>query len=429
MPPGPAPPTELDSQEPAPAESPVSASQEAAAERAAPETAPPAPPDPLLVDSATVRFKPGKGLSFKSRDGEFELALRSRLQLRHELVHDSEADPRTTHLLMVRRARVNITGHMFGEHNRYKLQLALSPRDMQFGAAGAARSPVLDAVVEFDHLSDLTLSAGQFMVPFNRQRIVSSGDFELVDRSIASGEFHLDRDVGLQLSSNDLAGLGALRYLIGVFNGEGRDANQMADGGLLYVVRVEALPQGNAKTRWDYEEGDLERVSTPRVSLGAAYARHQQADNDRGIMGRPPTDGGTTDFDLLTADAVAHWLGLSLMGEAYYRRGKREFGNAMTTDDAGLVAPAAREPARDGFGWFVQGGYILPSWPLGVAARYSRVRGTAGSSLPDSDEVGGGPSWYIGGHDLKLQLDYFRHWSESFGGGSDAVRTQLTAGF
>jgi hypothetical protein len=59
------------------------------------------------------------------------------------------------------------------------------------------------------------------------------------------------------------------------------------------------------------------------------------------------------------------------------------------------------------------------------------------SSQTDADEVGGGINYYFVGHDLKLQLDYFRLWDESFGPtygsqaqhGTDRVRLQLQVYF
>lgn len=387
-------------------------------------------PDRLAVPRDGIRFKPGKGLVFESEDKSFAMAIRSRIQLRHEYFHDEQADPDSGHLLMVRRARLNVVGNVFGEHNKYKLQIALSPRDIQFGPTGAQRSPVLDAIAEFDYLRDLTVSVGQFMVPWNRQRIVSSGDFELIDRSIASNEFQLDRDVGVQLSSNDVGGLGRLRYLVAVFNGEGRDPNEFADAGLLYVGRVEVLPFGDAKSRWDYEEGHLDRDSGPRVSVGGAYAYHDHAARDRGVMGSVPSDGGTSNLHVMTADIVAQWAGISLMGEAYRRDGNRDFGDATVEDAAGILVPAARAAVREGWGYFVQGGYILPWIPFGIAARYSRiVADDDGSSLSNARELGAGPSYYFASHDFKIQADYSRLFEEKIGIGSDLVRTQLSMGF
>ncbi len=386
--------------------------------------------EPLSVLSSTIRFKPGKGLVFESADGSFGMAIRSRFQLRHEYFHDPASEPKAGHLLMVRRARLNVVGHMFGEHNKYKLQIAMSPRDIQWGPTGAQRSPVLDAIAEFDHLRDATLSVGQFMVPWNRQRIVSSGDFELIDRSVAQSEFQLDRDIGLQLSSNDVGGWGRLRYLVAVFNGEGRDANDFADAGLLYVGRIEVLPFGDSKSRWDYEEGHLDRDSGPRISFGAAYAYHDHAARDRGVMGSVPSDGGTTNIHQMTADVVLQWAGVSLMGEIYRRDGKREFGDATVEDDAGNEVAAPRAEVREGGGYFVQGGYVLPWIPFGVAARYSQILADKErSSLAPARELGGGPSYYFAAHDFKIQADYFRLFEDEIGVGSDFVRTQLSMGF
>ncbi|KIG14371.1 FmdC precursor [Enhygromyxa salina] len=334
-------------------------------------------------------------------------------------------------MFMVRRARVQIAGHVFSQHNKYKLQMALSPSDMNFGPNGAQRSPVLDAILTFDYLRDFTVTVGQFMVPFSRQRIVSSGDFELVDRSIAQAEFQLDRDIGVQISSNDVAGLGRLRYLAGVFMGEGRDAFSGHDSGLLYVARVEVLPFGDSESRWDYEEGDQAHVRLPRLSLGGAYAYQDRAVNNQGVMGSRPTDGGTTNFHVVTADAVLQVRGASLTGEFAWRRGQRNFGTATVTDEMGNEAPAPREAAHDGLGWFVQAGYVVPRVPLGVAGRYSQLRRTTTASpLTQRDELGGGPSWYLFGHDVKLQADYFWIWSErNFRAGGHAVRVQISAGF
>ena len=396
---------------------------------------PQTPAEDLSVDPELIKFKPGKGLVFESRDGNWGMAIRTRIQLRYTYEHvDASLLPgdedESSQLLNVRRARFQVAGHFFGKHNKYKLQLALSPSDINLGVVGGARSPVLDAILEFDYLRDATLTAGQFMVPWNRQRIVSSGDFDLVDRSIAGGEFQLDRDIGIQLSSNDLFGWDHFRYCAAIFDGEGRDANVLSDSGMLYVARIEALPMGDSKNRWDYEEGDLEHTESPRVSLGLAYAYEHNAVRNRGVMGSVPSDGGTTDMSVATADFVAQWAGASVTSEFYVRRATRNYGDATVTDAAGNVVPAAQEEPRNGTGWFIQAGYILPELPIGLAARYSSVNPSpSNTSMKEVHEIGGGPSWYIGGHDFKLQLDYFRQYSADISAGMDVIRTQISAGF
>ena len=61
--------------------------------------------------------------------------------------------------------------------------------------------------------------------------MISSGNLQLVDRSIANREFTLDRDVGIELRSKDFLGKGWFRYFVGVFTGEGHSSFEFNDAG------------------------------------------------------------------------------------------------------------------------------------------------------------------------------------------------------
>jgi hypothetical protein len=115
----------------------------------------------------------------------------------------------------------------------------------------------------------------------------------------------------------------------------------------------------------------------------------------------------------------------------YWRDGRRDFGDATVVDpDTGEELPAERELPRDGLGWFLQAGYLIPRVPLGIAARYGQMRRLQDdrSSLPQRDELGGGLSWYIGRHPMKLQVDYFHTWEDdAIRVGADTIRLQLQA--
>jgi len=430
---------------PAPAPQVVDAAP-APAGAAAPESTAPAPqpsaeepPNPLLpkkeleimadvpVDSERVKFKAGKGLSFESKNKRFALQIRLRAQLLYTLVHD-DAEDDVEHGLQLRRARVVFGGNFFGEHNKFKTELALSPRDMGFKDGTAHQTPILDWYFEFDHLQSLTLRVGQYKVPYSRQRVVSSGDLQLVDRSLANGEFNLDRDVGFDFRSKDFMGWGKLRYYAGVYLGENRDPFETDNFELFYLGRIELLPLGMFE---DYAEADFERSLKPKLSVGAAYAFVDGAKKNRGILGSTPTDGGTTDYHNVTADVVLKAAGFSFTGEFFYRAGRRNFGNATVTDDAGVDVAAPLEASRTGLGWFAQAGFLIPRLPLELAARYGQVRKLGDSSTaPVEDELGGGLSYYIARHQFKLQLDYFRLWEDQdLKLGSNVVRLQLQAGF
>lgn len=388
------------------------------ADEAVPETQAEEAADPV------VDFEPGEGLTITSADGRFSLTTRLRGQLLLTTTLEDGADAAVD--LELRRARVTFQGVVFDPHLRYRLQLAIAPRDMGWvgGVDGhPTRSPLLDWYLESRHLRELNVRAGQFVTNYSRERTISSGALQLVDRSISNAEFNLDRDIGIELRSNDLGGLGILRYYAGVSIGEGRDSLAEADAGFLYYGRVEVLPFGLFD---DYEQGDLTRSTQPRLSLGAAYAFLDDGHMDRGILGRAPADGGTTDFHNFTGDLMFMWAGLSVEAEFMWREGTRNPGGA--TDQTGAPIPVAAP--RNGFGTFVQIGYLLPDIPVELAVRWSLVAPLgAGSALGEREELGGGINWYLHGHALKLQADFFEIWSDEVGiaHGEERVRVQLQA--
>lgn len=379
------------------------------------------------VDVDRARFVPGKGLVLTSRDRRFSLATRLRAQVLYELERDRETEA-LGHSLQLRRARLQFGGHVFGEHNRFKTELALSPRDMGHDGTSPRFTPILDWYFDFTHLRDLSVRVGQYKIPYSRQRVISSGDLELVDRTLANAEFNLDRDVGLDLRSTDFLGLGRLRYYAGIYLGEGRDPFQTTNFEMMYLGRVELLPFGDFE---DYEEADFERSVRPRLSLGAAYAYVDGGIGEQGNRGDAPSDGGTTDVHNATADLMLKIAGLSLFADVYYRQGQRRFGDATMVDDVGNEVLAPRAPPRNGLGWSATLGYLIPRIPLQIAARYSQVGPLhRASALSRREELGGGLSYYFAGHPLKLQLDVFGRFDEGDLRNADqAVRLQLQAAF
>jgi phosphate-selective porin OprO and OprP len=360
------------------------------------------------LDNEASGFKLGKGLVVRSQDGDFGLETRLRVQFRYTL-EAAEGDDgelgSPTQQAQLRRARLQFKGNYWGPNNKFKAEFALSPRDVgvRDSSAGTApgTSPLLDWYTDLTHHRDLNVRIGQYKVPFNRQRVISSGDLQLVDRSIVNGAFNVDRDLGVDLRSKDLFGLDLIKYYLGVYVGEGRNTNSASDFGMMYLARVEILPFGAFQ---DYAEVDFERTPTPKLSVGLGYGYLDRAPRDRGILGSAPADGGTTDINLLNADVLLKYAGLSILSEAILRNGSRNPGDGV--DDMGAAIPEA--PALDGYGAMLQAGYLLPQSRLEVAARVGVVRPTGDQSvLAEQDELGGGLSYYFAHHAYKLQTDYF----------------------
>lgn len=366
-----------------------------------------------------LAFNPGQGVTFESCDGDYELHMWPRVQLRYTYNGSSARDGGAEQVFEVRRAGLFFAGHAFGEHNKYFLQFVFAPRDVGLGASPA--SPLFDVFLTFDYLRDLSLRVGQYKPFYSRQFIDAWGDLQFVDRSIVQNEFHLERDLGLDLFSSDLGGLGLFRYYAGVYLGQGRNSVAPRSPHFSPVVRLEVLPFG---TFADYREGDLDRSSQPRLSIGVAYAYLSGVSRTQGVHGDVPADGGTSNLHSAMADFMFKWHGASLTGEGFFRRGVRERGDAV--DDGGVRLPT--EAARNGAGYFLQAGYLLPAVPVEIAVRGGQVIAPGvRTSLAEAGELGGALSYYFSGHPFKLQLDYFRtaRGAQTLAQGTDQVRAQL----
>jgi phosphate-selective porin OprO/OprP len=432
------PPPDAPATEPAPAIEPAPATEPAPK----PDQPEPDEPKPTLAnldrereaELPNARYKIGNGVTISSANGRYSLQVRARLQFRYDLEHPNVEGEPVSQLFQIRRARVVLAGNVFSPYIRYQFQFGFSPRDMSNDIPSdledsIRRNPLRDARLEFTRLRNFTIWAGQSKVPFSRERVISSSNLSMVDRSLVNAEFSLDRDIGIVATSKDLGGLGKLGYSLGVFMGEGRNSFESRDAGLLYVGRFEVTPFGKFE---DYVQGDGERSKAPGLSIGAAYAFHDRAHAARGVGGNPPADGGTTNFHHVTADLAFKWRGVSLLTAFHLRRGfDRVNGGVVDADDM----PIATVPARQGIGWIGQLGWVVPKIPLELVGRYALARNVYGqqSSQPEADEAGVGINWYFVGHNLKLQLDYFRLWDGSLGAsyaeqarhGTDRFRVQV----
>ena len=95
---------------------------------------------------------------------------------------------------------------------------------------------------------------------------------------------------------------------------------------------------------------------------------------------------------------------VSFLSEVVWRDGDRNPG--MATDATGMViaAPAA----RNGIGWMVQAGYLLPRTRIELAGRYAQLHARGQTSLVAASAAGAGASYYLARHPLKLQAAVFR---------------------
>ena len=271
----------------------VETDQEAEAEERVPdETLHPEGEDDMMgdhpVDRGDIGFRPGKGVEINSADDDFQLRIRVRVQMLYTVVHGDpgpkEADEPDENLndFRLRRARFVFQGHAFGKHNQFKLEIDPLRRD----------NVVLDYYLDFTKNRDIQVRVGQYKISSNRQRVISSGNLQMVDRSRINAEFSLDRDMGIDIRSRDFLGKNKMRYVLGVSTGNGLNNPQFTDFAMVYLARVEYLPLGIFR---DYSEVDFARTK-PRLAIGATYSFFDNAFRDRGMIGLPFSDGGSADY-------------------------------------------------------------------------------------------------------------------------------------
>lgn len=372
-----------------------------------------APPASEPDATARVTARAGDGVTFHTGDDLFSLNLRVRAQLRGELVEQPDDGQGPAARAYVRRMRLAFKGHAWTKDLTYAVQLSFSTLDQE----PDQYNPLRDAYVTYRAHRDFELRAGQMKVPFGKQRVISSSSLAFPDRSIIISELSLDRDVGAQVFSSDLFGLGhTLGYHVGIFGGDGRNRISTRSG-VLAVARVVYEPFGEFD---DLVEADHDRLSRPRLSIGLGGAFNENTRRPRSVIGEPYE---VADFDYLhgAADVMFKWSGFYLLSEFLVRHTKRE---AFTGDVGGTPVT---EYSRSAWGAFAQAGQMFTEH-FEVVGRYSRIQpfDTADPSLHLTNELGAGVNFYLSRHDLKLQFDYANVGEKLFGAASrHELRTQF----
>lgn len=333
----------------------------------------------------------GQGVAFHSEENDLRLQLRGRIQPRFASV-TTGAEP-TINEFVIRRARLMFLGR-FKESWELYLQLGFSDQDNE----PDNYNPLRDATITYGGVRDAMVRFGQMKVPFDRQRTTSSSALQFADRSLVMSELTLDRDVGVQMLSEDLGGLGGLLgYNLGVFGGDGR--NRRANNpGLMVVGRVWTSPFGPFDP---YVEADIKRDSRFRLALGVAGAKNFESVRERSTSSGT-YDFASFDFTHLTADLTMKWRGFSCLSEMLYRKADQPSQTAVVT------GASVTEYSRSGWGFFIQAGYMWTAH-FETAARYGELfpLGQTDPTLQRQRELGGAVSYYLDGHNLKLTVDYF----------------------
>ena len=349
----------------------------------------------------------GKGLmNISGKDSTWSMNFSARVQYLTSTTWKEEdgsyGGPESNSL--IRRSRLKFKGFAYHPSLTYKIELALSNRDIAGASTFTSDAPriILDASVRWKFYKNWSIQFGQAKLPGNIERVISSSKLALVDRSLLNSKFNIDRDFGLQLKHKfNLSEKFVVKETFAISQGEGRNISKGNIGGHQYTLRIDLLPFGNFKSDGDYEGDDLKREQSPKLLFGAAYDYNNNAVKTRSNMGSYMiTDYGMFETDIKTFFINSHfkYKGFSFMGE-YADRNSNEI--LSKNSDGSLTG----DIVNVGSAISLQSGYVFPS-NIALTGRYTNIN--FDKIVTENNYISQytlGMSKYFEKHKLKIQTD------------------------
>lgn len=351
-----------------------------------------------------VYTKKERGIEFVAKDSIFSTQFQFRMQNRigYESVSMDDFTPESFEF-RVRRLRLRMKGFIYNPKWTYHIQLSFSRGDMDWESTKSSVSNtsvniIRDAIITYQFTPAFSMTVGQTKLPGNRQRVVSSGDQQFVDRSIVNSTFTLDRDCGIFLNYEKKY----FRLKGAITTGEGRNVIK-SDEGLSYTARLEILPFGKFTGNNDYVEGDLAREEKPKLSIAGSYNFNHLAVRSGGQLGTDlyaPVNMQNLHLDIL----------FKYKGFAFYN----EFCERIADEPVTYNADTSKfNTVYVGFGNLTQVSYLFKNnWE--IAARYAFIAPFknvydnptfSNINLNRENHLHLGVTRYLVGHRLKVQAN------------------------
>ncbi len=337
------------------------------------------------------------GLNIESTDGFFSLQPELRFQFRFYSSFDSNprsadgfhADKRPS--IIIRRARLKAKGHVGKEFIKYDFEYEL------------AASRLLNANLKFEKWRGFSARIGQYKVPYNRERDISSGKQTLIERSIVNRAFTIDRQVGITIYGNFGAeSIANFDYIAAVYTGTGLLSLANDDSNMMYMGRFqwnfigEPIPTSES-------DSDRKGNEAPRGSIALAgatnispYTRFSSGGGgllDAFLRGEP----GQYKVDQVVQDFMFKYKGISVLQELHYKKINDRIDNVD----------------RNMRGYFVQvgffPGYVIDGITKNLQFAFRIANNDENISEDEEqyrDELTFGVNYYFNGFRNRLQTDF-----------------------
>ncbi len=336
-----------------------------------------------------------KGFVFTTEDGNYELQIAARLQFRFATPDDQnpltfdDFTNQNTRLFKINRSRLKIGGHAYKPWLKYYFEYELGQGNL------------LDFRVMIERFPWLKFKAGQWKVEFTRERFISSGDQQLVDRSLINRAFTVDRQQGITLYGNiDAGGIANFNYWVAMLTGSGRGATSNDDSNLMYFGRVQWNFLGQEVP---FSGGDLNfsppsgLIAFAAVTNTSPYTRFSQAGGGA-LEGFEDGLPGQYTVNQYQIETTFNFRGFSWSSE-YHRKDIIDNINSGTTQLGGYYLQAGFFPYS-----------IADFFPkkLEVASRFARYRPDLNIEENNQTEVAFAINWFFNGHKNKLTAEITR---------------------
>ncbi len=307
---------------------------------------------------------------------DFSLKVNGRVQARYTWeVEDPGGAAENAQHFSIPRARLKLGGNAFSKAWKYTFQT-------DFGKGGAALKDFYITWVAVK--GALQVDVGQQKRAYSRHQLASSGDLELVDRSLTDEALPTGRDIGVAIGSG--RSVETFEWSLGVFNGTGDkahfvpktdDTGAVTDG-KFSKVPGDFLPVVVARAGYNHGFGKDDKYGYREADFTGGGLRFAVAANALGNL------NATNDEDpawVVGGDYALKVAHFSSVGE---------FHRDLTKDaEANL--------------FFVQAGYAVAG-RYQPAVRYAMVKAADGDA--QETEIAFGVSAYFFKHNAKLQADY-----------------------
>lgn len=335
----------------------------------------------------------GKGYEFHFFDNNYLLQIDFRGQFRASYPFDSfpkkndDFDNENANL-GISRARIKIGGYVYKPYYTFYFEQDIKGFNL------------LDFRAQIEKLDYLKFRVGQWKVRYSRERVISSGKQQGLERSLINRIFTVDRQQGISIYGNlDGKELTNFSYWLSAFMGTGRGGGSNDDENLMYMLRLQWNPNKEilafSGSDLKFHENFVLSFAIAGVMNTSPYTAFSTSGGGQ-LSGFEPGQSGQYKINQLMFETAFKYKGISWQQELHYKN----IDDIINLDETTLIGNYFQ------IGYFFH--HIFPKVPKPLEIFTRHAFYDANIDLPNNNnfEYTIGCNWFFKGHKNKLTFDY-----------------------